>query len=98
MSITILHCSFVYWTDWGNHQIERAEMDGKNRYVVVNKAIGWPNGLTIDRPKKRIIWADARTEVGCSIQLIIKNEFWAEKWIMVLISYVARSNCYNTNL
>ena len=38
-------------------------MDGNNRIVIVSDNLGWPNGLTIDRPSARIIWADARTEV-----------------------------------
>ena len=54
----------MYWTDWGNRpRIERADMDGKNRVTIVSDKLGWPNGLTIDRPSSRIIWADARTEV-----------------------------------
>ena len=55
----------MYWTDWGTEpRIERADMDGENRIVIVNDNLGWPNGLTLDRPSARIIWADARTEVS----------------------------------
>ncbi|CAG5119992.1 unnamed protein product, partial [Candidula unifasciata] len=59
---------YMFWTDWGdNARIERADMDGKNRKVIISDAIVWPNGLTIDRPTNRIIWADARTElIECS--------------------------------
>ncbi|KAK3787581.1 hypothetical protein RRG08_025912 [Elysia crispata] len=54
---------YMFWTDWGKHaRIERADMDGKNRVVVVSGDIVWPNGLTIDLQMDRIIWADARTE------------------------------------
>ena len=54
----------MFWTDWGKHaRIERADMDGKNRKVIVSDDIVWPNGLTIDLSMDRIIWADARTEV-----------------------------------
>ena len=54
----------MYWTDWGvDARIERADMDGNNRVKIIQDNLGWPNGLTIDRPSSRIIWADARTEV-----------------------------------
>jgi hypothetical protein len=54
----------MFWTDWGNDsRIERADMDGKNRRVIIRNNLRWPNGLTIDRPSARIIWADAATEV-----------------------------------
>ena len=64
-NVLCLPCSYMYWTDWGNSPlIERADMDGQNRRVVVRENLGWPNGLTIDRPTARLIWGDARTEVG----------------------------------
>ena len=54
----------MFWTDWGQEpHIERADMDGKNRMVIVRNNLRWPNGLTIDRPTNRIIWADAQMEV-----------------------------------
>ena len=54
----------MFWTDWGSqHRIERANMDGTNRVALIQDNLGWPNGLTIDKPSARIIWADARTEV-----------------------------------
>ncbi len=60
----------MYWTDWGvDARIERADMDGNNRVRIVQDNLGWPNGLTIDRPSARIIWADARTEVLPSFSL-----------------------------
>ena len=59
----LLH-RYMYWTDWGvDARIERADMDGNNRVKIIQDNLGWPNGLTIDRPSHRIIWADARTEV-----------------------------------
>lgn len=62
----------MFWTDWGkNARIERADMNGNNRRVIISDGIMWPNGLTVDRPMNRIIWADARTEVGISSLLVI---------------------------
>lgn len=57
--------SYMFWTDWGKYaRIERADMNGNNRVVIISDGIVWPNGLTIDRPTQRIIWADASTEVS----------------------------------
>ena len=55
---------YIYFTDWGkNPQIERAWMDGQNRKVLIDRDLGWPNGLVIDKPTGRMIWADANMEV-----------------------------------
>ena len=63
-SFITFYYRYMYWSDWGNEpRIERSDMDGKNRKVIVSNNLGWPNGLTIDVPTNRIIWADARTEV-----------------------------------
>lgn len=56
--------SYMYWTDWGRYpKIQRADMDGSNRTVLIDNNLGWPNGIVIDKESKRIIWADARMEV-----------------------------------
>lgn len=39
-------------------------MDGQNRKVLIDRELGWPNGLVIDKPTRRMIWADARMEVS----------------------------------
>lgn len=54
----------MFWTDWGNKsKIEKCGMNGdpKSRHVIVNKNVGWPNGLTIDYTLNRIWWTDAKT-------------------------------------
>ena len=64
---TCFSFSYMYWTDWGKSPaIERADMNGENRKVIISQNLVWPNGLAIDRPTSRIIWADAKTEVICS--------------------------------
>ncbi|CAH3155958.1 unnamed protein product, partial [Porites lobata] len=51
----------MYWTDWGYHpKIEMADMSGKQRVVLVNSRLSWPNGLTLDTDKNRLYWVDAR--------------------------------------
>jgi low density lipoprotein-related protein 2 len=35
--------ALMFWTDWGqNPHIERANMDGSNRQIIVNTKIYWP--------------------------------------------------------
>ena len=55
--------SRMYWSDWGDAaKIERANLDGSARVVLVNTSLGWPNGLTIDYDEGRIYWGDARLD------------------------------------
>ena len=65
----------MYWTDWGNDpKIERADLDGRNRLGIIEENLGWPNGLTIDRPSSKLIWADALTEVSMLTLLSKENQ------------------------
>ena len=53
----------MYWTDWGSiPKIEQAAMDGSSRRTIVTGNLGWPNGLTIDRSKNLLYWADAKLD------------------------------------
>lgn len=40
----------LFWSDWGatKSRIERANMDGSSRQVLINTSIEWPNGITLD--------------------------------------------------
>ena len=56
----------MFWTDWGYYspKIERADLTGENRQVVVNLGIGWdyqlfPMSVVIDYEAERIYWIDA---------------------------------------
>ena len=60
----------MYWTDWGRvARIESANLDGSERVLLVRTALGWPNGLTIDRAQGRLYWADAKTDTIESARL-----------------------------
>ena len=51
---------WLYWSDWGSvATIEKASMDGKNRTVLHNTALIWPNALTLDYENQVLYWADA---------------------------------------
>lgn len=53
----------MYWTDWGeNPKIECANLDGRDRHVLVNTSLGWPNGLALDLQEGKLYWGDAKTD------------------------------------
>lgn len=56
--------SHIFWTDWYRHgpKIERANMDGTQRIVIVDKDIGLPNGLYYDSRRAEVCWGDALTK------------------------------------
>ena len=56
----------MFWTDWGylNARIERADLTGENRIMVLDLTRGWdyqlyPMSVVIDYPTERIYWMDA---------------------------------------
>jgi sugar lactone lactonase YvrE len=48
-------------------------MDGKNRITLIKDNLGWPNGITVDKATRRIIWNDANTEVIESADFLGNN-------------------------
>uniref|UniRef100_A0A1I7SE82 EGF-like domain-containing protein n=1 Tax=Bursaphelenchus xylophilus TaxID=6326 RepID=A0A1I7SE82_BURXY len=53
----------MFWTDWGqNPRIERANMDGTDRKIIVHTKIYWPNTISIDYTTKRIYFADSKLD------------------------------------
>ena len=53
----------MYWTDWGeNPKIECANLDGRDRHVLVNTSLGWPNGLALDLQEGKLYWGEAKTD------------------------------------
>ena len=67
LAIHAFFCSYLYWSDWGSKpKIERADLDGMNRKVLVNTSIVWPNGIAIDYVERKLYWGDANTdEISC---------------------------------
>ncbi len=55
---------WLFWSDWSEKKpkIERSDLDGANRYIIVEQDIGWPNGLALDLENKLLYWGDARTD------------------------------------
>ena len=54
----------IYYSDWHreNPFIGRADLDGKNNEVFVNKDIHLPNGLAIIQSTKELCWVDAGSQ------------------------------------
>lgn len=49
----------MYWTDWGiDERIEKADMDGGNRTIVIRTGIYFPNGLALDVTRNWLYWID----------------------------------------
>lgn len=54
VTMTLLCLRYLFWTDWGHiAKIERANLDGSERKVLINTDLGWPNGLTLDYDTRR---------------------------------------------
>ena len=50
----------MYWSDWGSFaKIEQASMDGRDRTVLHDTDLVWPNALTLDYEAQVLYWADA---------------------------------------
>ena len=66
----LLNFRYLYWSDWGVYpKIERADLDGMNRKVLVNTSIKWPNGIAIDYVERKLYWGDAGTDEISSVNL-----------------------------
>ena len=53
-------CRFMYWTDWGlDERIEKANMDGTNRTIVIHSGLYFPSGLALDIAKNWLYWVDS---------------------------------------
>lgn len=56
-------CSYMFFTDkgTGNEQmkLERAFMDGSNRFELVKGRLGTPTGITLDIVTQRVYWSDS---------------------------------------
>ena len=64
----------MYWTNWNNNpKIEKAEMTGKKRVVIVSVRLQQPNGLTLDQDKNRLYWVDASYHVLEYLDLNLNN-------------------------
>ena len=74
---TVLSCvvcgRLMFWTDWNRDEprIEKANMDGTERWALVTEGLGLPNGLTIDYHSSQVCWADAGKSGKCVVLIIL---------------------------
>ena len=55
---------WMFWSDWYEKapKIERASLDGSSRVRLIDKELGWPNGIALDLEGDKIYWCDAKTD------------------------------------
>jgi len=71
----------MFWTDWGDGaKVERANMDGTDRRVIVNERLIWPNAVAVDYVHNYVYFADSYHGMiercrldGSHRELVIKN-------------------------
>ena len=53
--------SYLFWSDWNRDapRIERSNMDGSERRILVQDNLGLPNGLFVEARTQQVCWADA---------------------------------------
>ncbi|RUS85412.1 hypothetical protein EGW08_006803, partial [Elysia chlorotica] len=56
----------LFWSDWGARpKIERSNLLGGDRQIILDKVVAKPQGLTIDYSNDRLYWTDAHK---CTIE------------------------------
>ncbi|XP_057340651.1 low-density lipoprotein receptor-related protein 6 [Microplitis mediator] len=55
---------WMFWTDWSvkKPKIERSNLDGSERMLIITKGISWPNGIALDLDRRKVYWCDAKTD------------------------------------
>ena len=49
---------FIFWTDFGKRpKIERSNLNGSERKIIIDTKIMWPNGISVSENK--VFWIDA---------------------------------------
>jgi DNA-binding beta-propeller fold protein YncE len=51
----------VYWTDYGTHRIQRAELDGSSVQDLVTTGVVTPEGIALDVVRSKMYWTDLGT-------------------------------------
>ncbi|KAI8440550.1 hypothetical protein MSG28_001792 [Choristoneura fumiferana] len=53
---------WMFWSDWNEKKpkIERSNLDGSGRILVVSEKLIWPNGIALDTVNNKLYWGDGR--------------------------------------
>ena len=65
---------WMFWSDWGDTpHIGRANMDGSDPVVIIEKDLGWPNALAVAYDTEELFFGDAREDYIAVSDLEGKN-------------------------
>jgi len=55
---------WLFWSDWYDKRpkIERSNLDGNERIILLKEDLGWPNGITLDIKSRTLYFCDAKTD------------------------------------
>ena len=54
---------WMFWSDWGDSpHIGRANMDGSDPIVIIDKDLGWPNAIAVAYDTQELFFGDARED------------------------------------
>lgn len=55
---------WLFWSDWNEKKpkVERSNLDGSERILIIKDDLGWPNGITLDVINMKIYWCDAKSD------------------------------------
>ena len=83
----------LYWTDWGTHKIQRADLDGSNMEDVVTSGLNTPVGLAVDVSAGKMYWTDMRTQKiqrsdldGSNVEDLITSGLHTPVWLALDVS------------
>ena len=69
----------VYWTDYGTHTVQRADLEGKQIEVLVEN-LSMPRHIALDHYNKKMYWTDSKANIvqsanmdGSEYKIIVKD-------------------------
>jgi len=69
----------IYWTDYGTHTVQRADLDGGNIEVLVEN-LSMPRHIALDLYNKKMYWTDSKANMvqtanmdGSEYKIIVKD-------------------------
>lgn len=89
----------MYWTTWGEKpRIERADMDGSARNVIISDDLITPSGLSIDYEAKKLYWADGTSKYismsnfdGSKRRTILSKVLWDPNNTSLMLSLLQKA-------
>ncbi len=57
-----LQAAKMFWTDWGNDLIRKADVTGLNQQTVISLGLVFPRGIAVDTVNQKVYWTDNGTD------------------------------------